>query len=503
MVLVAVYPFIEGWITGDKREHHILDRPRNAPTRTGIGVAGVIFYATLWGAASSDILATQFRLSIESVTHAYQALLILGPIVGFVIARQVALALQRKDRELVLHGVETGRIVRLPGGEYIEVHRELDAYERWRLVDFEEHAPLMLRPDARGRITVLQRLRVRLSRFFFEDRVSPVTRKELCWSSESRVDGDHRLTRAPSLETMSMPEPDIDSATAEFETVRPRLFGIAYRMLGTVAEAEDVVQDAWIRWQGTDRSQVRNPSAFLSTVTTRLSINASDSARARREVYAGPWLPEPVLTENDPTLGAERTEALEIGLLLLLERLTPNERAVYVLREAFAYDFGDIAEVLETSESNARQLARRARTHLVEHRSKQVTAAERDRLLRAFLAAAQSGDLEQLESVLAEDVVVYSDGGGVVSAARRPVVGRDRVSSFSLAVPELHRRRVDLLHRGQRRDRRSPVPRRRAFRSRLDHRRRARHRTPLLRPQPGQAARTALVNWAGGRDDDR
>ena len=225
-----------------------------------------------------------------------------------------------------------------------------------------------------------------------------------------------------------MPELDIDSATATFETARPRLFGIAYRMLGTVAEAEDVVQDAWIRWQGTDRSQVQNPSAFLSTVTARLSINASESARARHEVYAGPWLPEPVLTENDPTLGAERTEALEFGLLLLLERLTPNERAVYVLREAFAYDYREIAEVLETSESNARQLARRARAHLGEDRSKQVTAAERERLLRAFLGAAQSGDLQQLESVLAEDIVLYSDGGGVVvGAAPRPVVGRDRV----------------------------------------------------------------------------
>ncbi|MCU1440547.1 MAG: family polymerase sigma factor [Rhodoglobus sp.] len=227
-----------------------------------------------------------------------------------------------------------------------------------------------------------------------------------------------------------MPQPDIDSAAAEFETVRPKLFGIAYRMLGTVADAEDVVQDAWIRWQGTDRSQVRNPTAFLSTVITRLSINASDSARARREVYTGPWLPEPVLTENDPTLGAERKEALELGLLMLLERLTPNERAVYLLREAFDYDFSDIAEVLEISEANARQLASRARAHLEEHRTKRVATAERDRLLRAFLLAAQSGDLEPLESVLAEDVVLYADGDGVVTAARRPIVGRDRVTKL-------------------------------------------------------------------------
>jgi RNA polymerase sigma-70 factor (ECF subfamily) len=227
-----------------------------------------------------------------------------------------------------------------------------------------------------------------------------------------------------------MPETDIDAAAVEFQAARPRLFGIAYRMLGAVAEAEDVVQDAWLRWQGTDRSQVRNPTAFLSTVTVRLAINASTSARARREVYAGPWLPEPVLTEGDPMLGAERAEALEIGLLLLLERLTPNERAVYLLREAFDYDFREIAEVLEISESNARQVARRARAHLEDQRSKPVTTVERDRLLRAFLSAAQSGDLEQLESLLAEDIVLYADGGGVVAASPRPVVGRDRLTKL-------------------------------------------------------------------------
>jgi RNA polymerase sigma-70 factor (ECF subfamily) len=225
-----------------------------------------------------------------------------------------------------------------------------------------------------------------------------------------------------------MPSSDLDSAAAEFEAVRPRLFGIAYRMLGTVAEAEDIVQDAWIRWQGTDRSLVRSAQAFLTTVITRLSINASESAHARREVYVGQWLPEPVSTENDPTLGAERAEALEIGMLRLLERLTPTERAVYLLREAFDYSFGEIAQVLEVSDANARQLARRARAHLEEDSVKRVDSAERDRLLRAFLAAAQSGQFEQLESLLAEDIVLYADGGGVVGAARRPVVGRDRVT---------------------------------------------------------------------------
>jgi len=179
MVLVAVYPFIESWITGDKREHHILDRPRNTPVRTSIGVAAVLFYATLWGAASADLVATHFSLAIEGVIHFYQAMLLIGPVIGFTVAHRVTIALQKKDRDLVLHGTETGRIVRLPGGEYVEVHKPLSPYERWRLVDFEEYEPMRARPDARGRRTVAERLRAALSRVFFEDRITPVTQKEL------------------------------------------------------------------------------------------------------------------------------------------------------------------------------------------------------------------------------------------------------------------------------------------------------------------------------------
>lgn len=177
--LVAVYPFIEAWITGDKREHHIADRPRNAPTRTGIGAAGVVFYAVLWAAASSDLIATHFKLTIEGVITSLQVLLIVGPIAAFLIAKRTCLALQRKDREIALHGYESGRIVRLPGGEYVEVHEQLDDYERWRLLDFEEYKPLTVRPNDKGRITVGTRLRAGLSRWFFEDRVMPVSRKEL------------------------------------------------------------------------------------------------------------------------------------------------------------------------------------------------------------------------------------------------------------------------------------------------------------------------------------
>ena len=179
LVLVVFYPFIEGWITGDKREHHMAQRPRNAPRRTAIGAAGVTFYAVLWAAASSDLIATHFKLSIEGVTHAIQALLFLGPVVAFVIAHRICIGLQKKDREIVLHGYESARIVRLPGGEYIEVHEPLSEYERWKLVDFDDYAPLMLRPNARGRIPVSQRMRAGLSRWFFEDRISPVTKSEL------------------------------------------------------------------------------------------------------------------------------------------------------------------------------------------------------------------------------------------------------------------------------------------------------------------------------------
>jgi RNA polymerase sigma-70 factor (ECF subfamily) len=231
---------------------------------------------------------------------------------------------------------------------------------------------------------------------------------------------------------------DFDEAAAEFYRVRPRLFGIAYRMLGTVVDAEDVVQEAWMRWQKTDRAAIRDTTAFLATIATRLAINAATSARARREVYVGPWLPEPVPTAADPTLGAERAEALDLAVLVLLERLSPTERAVYVLREAFDYPFTAIAEVVETSEANARQLARRARVRLTEERHVPVDSRQRSRLLGAFLAAAQSGDLKRLESLLLEDAVSYSDGGGVVTAARLPIFGRERVARFMVGLAAKH-----------------------------------------------------------------
>jgi RNA polymerase sigma-70 factor, ECF subfamily len=227
----------------------------------------------------------------------------------------------------------------------------------------------------------------------------------------------------------SRPEDGFERALNEFNESRPRLFGIAYRMLGSVAEAEDVVQEAWVRWQGADRGAVRNPAGFLTTVTTRLALNTAQSARVRREQYVGPWLPEPVDTSTDPSLGAERAEALEVAVLVLLERLPPDQRAAYVLREAFDYSYDEIAEILNTSDGNARQLVSRARKHVRSERVAATDPATHRTLLEAFIAAAQDGDLARLEQVLSAEVVSLSDGAGIAPrAARRPVAGRDHVA---------------------------------------------------------------------------
>ncbi|MEU1410554.1 MULTISPECIES: RNA polymerase sigma-70 factor [unclassified Streptomyces] len=226
---------------------------------------------------------------------------------------------------------------------------------------------------------------------------------------------------------------DLRDAVVVFDSLRPRLFGIAYRMLGSAVEAEDVVQDAWVRWQTTDRSAVLDATAFLSTVTTRLAVNVATSARKRRETYVGPWLPEPVDTDADPAVGAERGEALDFAVLLLLERLKPTERAAYVLREAFDYSYREIAAVIGSSEANARQLARRARTYIAGERRSHVGADEHRRLLDKFITAARTGDLAALEALLASDAASYSDGGGVRGASRIPVLGRSRVARYIVA----------------------------------------------------------------------
>jgi RNA polymerase sigma-70 factor (TIGR02957 family) len=229
------------------------------------------------------------------------------------------------------------------------------------------------------------------------------------------------------------PGDDMGAAVELFAAHRRRLFGIAYRMLGTVADAEDIVQETWIRWQRTDRTTVREPGAFLATIATRLSINVLQSARSARETYIGPWLPEPNNPDAHPGVGAARAEALQFAILLTLEKLTPTERAAYILREAFDYPYPRIAEVISSTEVNARQLVSRARSHIASSRQADVAPARQRRLLQAFLVAAQKGDARELERLFASDVVSYTDGNGVKLAARIPVIGRASVAKFVAA----------------------------------------------------------------------
>ena len=191
-----------------------------------------------------------------------------------------------------------------------------------------------------------------------------------------------------------------DTDAASFQSVRPRLFGIAYRVLESASEADDVVQDAWIRWQRTDRGTIRDPTAFLATMTVRLALTVGQSARARHEVSSGPLQTDEVDLDNDPSRVAEQGEALESALLAMLEKLSATERAAFILREAFDYPHRTIADVLGLSEANARQLVTRARTHLRDARPRRVGAAEHRRLLEVFVAAAHTGDLAPLEQLL-------------------------------------------------------------------------------------------------------
>ncbi|MFC6929063.1 sigma-70 family RNA polymerase sigma factor [Actinomadura yumaensis] len=223
------------------------------------------------------------------------------------------------------------------------------------------------------------------------------------------------------------PDGTLEEAASVFTRARPRLFGIAYRMLGSVTEAEDVVQDTWLRWQDADRPAIANPTAFLALITTRLAINITKSARSRRETYIGPWLPEPVDTGTDPALAAERGEALELALLLLLQRLTPTERAAYILREAFDYPYPRIAEILQVSPANTRQLVSRARKHLTSTRRVPIDRTEHRRLVEVFLSAAQTGNTAALEDLFAADAANPFTGRGR-GAAEAAVLYGDRVA---------------------------------------------------------------------------
>lgn len=231
-----------------------------------------------------------------------------------------------------------------------------------------------------------------------------------------------------------MPRPEMlepDAAGRVFEQYRGYLFSIAYRLLGTVSDAEDVVQDAFLGWHRAPASEVRSARAYLATTVVRLCMDQLRSARARREVYVGPWLPEPLITtgREDLTDNIVLRESLSFAFLLMLEKLSPLERAVFVLREVFDYDYPDIAQMVDKSAANCRQVFHRARLRLAEDRARfESTREQQERLTEQFLRATGSGDMQRLLTLLAEDVVSIGDGGGKASAGLRPIYSRDRVA---------------------------------------------------------------------------
>ncbi|MEV3912789.1 RNA polymerase sigma-70 factor [Streptomyces canus] len=233
-----------------------------------------------------------------------------------------------------------------------------------------------------------------------------------------------------------------DTETDVFEEHRPVLMGVAYRMLGRVTDAEDVVQDAWLRWSAADRSEVREPRAYLVRVTTRLAIDRLRQVKARGETYVGPWLPEPYVTDFGDTVPdtaeqAVLADSVSLAVLVVMESLSPLERAVFVLREAFGYPYADIAAMLDRGEPAVRQLAGRARRHVEERRPRyEVDPVRRRDLTERFLAAAGGGDLEGLMSLLAPDVRLVGDSGGKTKAPLRVLESADHVGRFLVGVAE-------------------------------------------------------------------
>jgi RNA polymerase sigma-70 factor (ECF subfamily) len=223
-----------------------------------------------------------------------------------------------------------------------------------------------------------------------------------------------------------------------FQASRPRLFGVAYRMLGSASDAEDVLQDAWLRYAAAQPADLRSPTAYLTTIVTRLCLDRLKSARTAREDYVGPWLPEPVLTDDrhQPEQSLALAESVTLAFMVLLETLSPEERAVFLLREVFDHEYADISEMLGTTPANCRQLFHRAKARIADKRPR-FSAADAEgkrRLAGRFVSALRDGDGDELTSVLTEDVGFWSDGGGKVLAARRPVFGRDSVVNLLLGI---------------------------------------------------------------------
>jgi len=258
-----------------------------------------------------------------------------------------------------------------------------------------------------------------------------ITKRGSCAQPPADVRSDQSRTQKPS----SLPQFQVET----FQEYRNLLFSIAYRMLGTRADAEDMLQETFLRWQRVSESEIRDPRAFLVTVITRLCINQLQSARATREQYFGQWLPEPLVSHaTDESLAfSDLNESLSIAFLMLLERLTPTERAVFLLREVFEYEYAEISEMLSRSEANCRQILKRARRHVTEDRPRfDASPQKRQKLLKEFFSASAEGNMDGLLCLLANDVVLYTDGGGKASAVPNPIYGAEKVARFFIGARE-------------------------------------------------------------------
>jgi RNA polymerase sigma-70 factor, ECF subfamily len=265
----------------------------------------------------------------------------------------------------------------------------------------------------------------------------PAAREKRVWAGAvSECQGGQVRLPQPedrtAIQEKTMPTHPQHHATAGFETHRSHMMGIAYRMLGSVTDAEDAVQDAWLRWSHVDHDEIADQRAFLTTVVSRISLDRLRKARRSRETYVGPWLPEPVIEETDNAVAdAAAPQDLSYALMIALERLSPLERAVFLLHDIFEMDFAEVAAALGRSAPACRQLALRARRHLADEKARfKASAEDGSRIFDAFLSAARSGDLASLRTLLTEDAVLYSDGGGRVQAALRPLFGADHVGRF-------------------------------------------------------------------------
>jgi RNA polymerase sigma-70 factor (ECF subfamily) len=253
---------------------------------------------------------------------------------------------------------------------------------------------------------------------------------------------------------MENKQADSDDRLTEFNRFRGLLFSIAYRMLGSVADAEDILQETFIRWHRASEAEIQSPRAFLVTIVSRLSINHLQSARVQREEYVGQWLPEPLVTESpvDPFTISRIDESVSMAFLVLLERLTPVERAVFLLREVFDYEYAEISQTVGKDQTNCRQILRRARQHMVElHPRFQVSPAQRQELLQNFLQATATGDLGGLVALLSSDAVLHSDGGGKAPAVPNLVCGPENVAraiigSMKRLVPNNLTRRIAVIN---------------------------------------------------------